>query len=315
MVDFKKILFVADQNLPDKNTLLKVVDFTRAHNADLTVVLPIGTPITDRPFGWTNVIFEHWERLYSKEQNQWLRSYVADINKKSIKMEPRVLAGTPHLEIIKLDLSGGYGLVAKQGGSASSIRDRSYDALDRQLIRKCPCPVWINLPHRFRKVKRILAAIDPSPEDDISNRLNSKIINTATHLANPWNGELHVVHSWKIRGESMLRAGILPAAGTHHIDAILKETKKHHIDLVESLLRGRQLISIEPNIHVVKGEAHEEVSALAKKLRIELLVMGTLGRTGIAGKIIGNTAERILERADFSIMALKPPGYVSPVGV
>lgn len=315
MADFKKILFVADRNLPDKNTLLKVVDFTKAHNSDLTVVLPIGTPITDRPFGWTNVIFERWERIYTEEQNQWLRSYVADINKKSRNIEPRVLAGTPHLEIIKLALSGGYGLVVKQGGSASSIRDRFYDALDRQLIRKCPCPVWINLPHGVRKVQRILAAIDPSPEDDTSNRLNLRIINTATHLAKLWNGELHVVHSWKIRGESMLRAGIFPAAGIYHVDAILRETKKHRIDLVESLLRGQQLNSIEPKIHVVKGEAHEVVSALAKKLRIALLVMGTLGRTGIAGKIIGNTAERILERADFSIMALKPPGYVSPVEV
>jgi universal stress protein E len=41
--------------------------------------------------------------------------------------------------------------------------------------------------------------------------------------------------------------------------------------------------------------------------------MGTLGRAGIAGLLIGNTAEKILHQVECSVMTVKPDGFVSPV--
>jgi nucleotide-binding universal stress UspA family protein len=41
--------------------------------------------------------------------------------------------------------------------------------------------------------------------------------------------------------------------------------------------------------------------------------MGTLGRSGIPGLFIGNTAEEVLQNTRSSILAVKPPGFVSPV--
>ena len=46
---------------------------------------------------------------------------------------------------------------------------------------------------------------------------------------------------------------------------------------------------------------------------IDLIVMGTVGRTGISGFITGNTAERLLPRIPCSLLAVKPPGFESPV--
>jgi len=41
--------------------------------------------------------------------------------------------------------------------------------------------------------------------------------------------------------------------------------------------------------------------------------MGTVARTGIQGFIMGNTAENILNQLDCSVLAVKPPGFVTPV--
>jgi nucleotide-binding universal stress UspA family protein len=46
---------------------------------------------------------------------------------------------------------------------------------------------------------------------------------------------------------------------------------------------------------------------------IDILVMGTVARTGIAGFIIGNTAENILQTVTCSLLARKPNGFISPV--
>jgi len=41
--------------------------------------------------------------------------------------------------------------------------------------------------------------------------------------------------------------------------------------------------------------------------------MGTVGRSGIKGVLLGNTAERILDRCDCSILTVKPDDFVSPI--
>jgi hypothetical protein len=63
---------------------------------------------------------------------------------------------------------------------------------------------------------------------------------------------------------------------------------------------------------VLKGDAEALIPALAKRKGIELIVMGTVCRTGIAGFIVGNTAENILQQVDCSVLTVKPEGFVSP---
>jgi nucleotide-binding universal stress UspA family protein len=40
-----------------------------------------------------------------------------------------------------------------------------------------------------------------------------------------------------------------------------------------------------------------------------------VGRTGIPGFLIGNTAEQVLSEVTCSVLALKPRGFVSPVTI
>ena len=48
-------------------------------------------------------------------------------------------------------------------------------------------------------------------------------------------------------------------------------------------------------------------------MKIDLIVMGTVARTGIPGLIIGNTAESTLSQIHCSVLAVTPPGFVTPV--
>ena len=68
-----------------------------------------------------------------------------------------------------------------------------------------------------------------------------------------------------------------------------------------------------PERHLIKGWARKEIPAFAKSIDADLIVMGTVGRTGIPGFIMGNTAETILNQIDCSVLAIKPPGFETPV--
>ena len=70
---------------------------------------------------------------------------------------------------------------------------------------------------------------------------------------------------------------------------------------------------LESRAHVEEGRAAHVVTETAKRLEADLIVMGTVARTGIPGLIIGNTAEDVLSAAHCSVLAVKPPDFRTPV--
>jgi nucleotide-binding universal stress UspA family protein len=66
--------------------------------------------------------------------------------------------------------------------------------------------------------------------------------------------------------------------------------------------------------HLPKGWARDELPLLARRVAADIVVLGTLARTGVPGLLMGNTAEAILHQIDCSVLALKPDGFQTPVG-
>jgi universal stress protein E len=58
--------------------------------------------------------------------------------------------------------------------------------------------------------------------------------------------------------------------------------------------------------HVVEGLPEEVIAQTAEELDAELVVMGTIGRTGLSGALIGNTAEHVVDLLQCDILAIKP---------
>jgi nucleotide-binding universal stress UspA family protein len=64
---------------------------------------------------------------------------------------------------------------------------------------------------------------------------------------------------------------------------------------------------------MLDGDPGRVIPEFVATERIDLLVMATIARTGVPGMLIGNTAERMLQSVDCSVLAIKPRGFVSPV--
>jgi nucleotide-binding universal stress UspA family protein len=70
---------------------------------------------------------------------------------------------------------------------------------------------------------------------------------------------------------------------------------------------------LSPSFHLPKGSAKEVIAPLAMELEADLVVMGTVAHTSIRGFFMGNTAESILDQLACSVLAVKPPGFRTPV--
>ena len=87
-----------------------------------------------------------------------------------------------------------------------------------------------------------------------------------------------------------------------------------HRARVDDLVRRHRVAELGGQVHVVKGAPGHVLPRLANELSTTLVVMGTLGRTGLSGLVIGNTAETVLRALRCSVLAVKPEGFVSPIG-
>jgi universal stress protein E len=247
-----------------------------------------------------------------QEEKHNLEQVVASIRQAGVQVSSKVLYGSPFLEIIREVLRGGYDLVMIAAEGRSRLKEALFGSTTMHLMRKCPCPVWVMNPAQPRHYSHILAAVDPTPSDEEQNALNIQILDLATSLAHREGCELLILHTWSYALESHIRSGrvSVPQSKLDEWLQSIRETQKRSLG---ELLQRYDLESLMHHVYLLKGEAGELIPALAKVKGVELIIMGTVSRTGISGLLIGNTAERVLRQVDCSILTVKPEGFITPV--
>jgi len=182
MKRFKNILVVCDEKGDDATLIERAVELAKANDASITLVDTVdfqpgelsrmfgGLPGTIRNYeAEAAILAHHLERLGRLSE---------PIRAHGIYCTQHVLQGIPVVEITKKVLKDGHDLVIK--GSAGEFGDPSFPNLDLQLMRKCPCPVWIMKRGQRPHYRNIVAAVDPRLDDIQRERLNDRVMEVAT---------------------------------------------------------------------------------------------------------------------------------------
>lgn len=303
MQRFERILFVNDPGVSAGPAFQRAVRLAAANGAQLTVI-EVGEELPRT--------MDNLQKAFSKLNEDRLREISEIARSKGIDAKVRLLVGTPFIEIIREVVHGGHDLVIKSAEGRSGISNILFGSTDLHLLRKCPCPVWIVKPSKRKKYARILAAVDPDPSEPENAGLNQKILELASSLAAREHSELHILHTWYFTYESRLRSGRFKIPKTE-VDRMVKDTRNKHKTWLDDLLSRHDFQDLKVKVHLLKGDPGDLIPLTAQKKRVELIVMGTVARTGLPGFIIGNTAEKALTAVDCSVLAVKPGSFVTPV--
>lgn len=203
----------------------------------------------------------------------------------------KVALGISWIEIIREVLRHEYDLVVVGTRNKGPFRRMLFGDTGIKLLRKCPCAVWAAKPQQDERIASILVAHDLTPVGELALELGC-------WLARKQGSALHVLHAIEETRDA--------AAG-----------RELTVEAAEERIRG-QLESANPGkvtvrIDVVKATAEEAILSQVDDLGIQLVVMGTIGRSGISGFMVGNTAEKVLPFLPSSVLAVKPAGFRSPV--
>lgn len=322
MKRFKQILLVLDPLEPCVSLVERAVTFAENSQADLTVASVLPRLVLAAGLPAEGPITTDLQGRLEAEQKQRLEVLVEPFRKRRA-ICTKVLTGTPFLEVVREVLRGGHDLVIRAAENPGWL-DRLLGSDDMHLLRACPCPVWLVKCETAAPHRRILAAVDVDdmhPPEELATRraLNREVVELAGALALAEFAELHVASIWDARGESFLR-GAFTNTSVDQVAAYVEHERRRNAGSLDELMRelgdilGKAAVDyLQPKRHLVKGWARREIPALARQLEASLVVMGTVARTGIPGLIMGNTAEAILTELECSVLAIKPPGFVTPV--
>lgn len=231
---------------------------------------------------------------------------------------PTVLVGKTYLEVIRHVAATDCDFVVKRADPPTGASRFQLASTDQHLLRKCPCPVWLQTPTAPVAPTRVLAAIDLDIEDatepDTQSRLNRRVFEVARLIATGSGAQIDVLHAWDTLGEGMVWAfasGSDPrGAADRYVNGILASRRAAMARFLSDLGNGDG-----PGIeaHLVRGAPEVVIEQQSRRLSSDVVVMGTVARTGLRGVFIGNTAENIINSLGCPLVAVKPDGFVSPL--
>ena len=314
---FQNILYVSGQSAEDISAFQTAVSLAE-HNGAALAILDVLEPLPDYMTRGVPATIQKFRR---KDSASKLKEY-KNSAKAKVNIAVRTVEGRPFVTIIQEVLQSQHDLVVKAAEDPDDLVEQIFGPTDKHLLRKCPCPVLILNTVGKKPIRRVLAAIDLDEFErpgGTTDKLNRKILDLAISVATMEQAELHLIYAWTFYGESMLR-GMRSYMSADEISAVLEDIERHQksvshqfVESAKSAIGADAYSSLKHRTHLIQDSPERAIPKLATDLDIDLLVMGTVGRSGIAGLIIGNTAEAVLDRVKCSVLALKPDGFVTPV--
>ncbi|MCH2037824.1 MAG: universal stress protein [Rickettsiales bacterium] len=309
MRHYHNILYVSHGTSDETEGLKQALSLARNNDAKLSVL--VISP--EFPKEFPEYLKKYEESLLEGVQASIKASKEAvKIDDNAVSIHTELLSDkTPAIKIIQYVLRQGIDLVIKEAEPKN--KEKGFKALDMDLLRKCPAPVWLCRPiSQSRQDIQVAVAIDPENREQDSEELSKRMLEVSRTLADSCSGELHIVSCWDYIFEEYLLGNAWIKSSDADIAEAVDSAQREHESALDSIIKASG-ISGDQVIHQLRGKADEQIPLFVEQKKIDILVMGTLARTGIPGFMIGNTAENVVQKLECSLMALKPHGFVSPV--
>lgn len=309
MERFKRILYLGGHP-PSERSFSCALELARVNDAVLTVVSDLSRAAVTGRSGLLSGS-DHLREQLERSRRRELDILATRGATEGVEVRTGLLWEPPFPALVHEVLRSGHDLVIKVADQDGGLRARLFGGTDQLLIRACPCPVWILDPAQRGRFRVVLAAVDVARERPVG--LSRKIVQLAASLARREAAELHVAHALCMIGESILRSGMRGLGGAR-VERILDGVRGERHRLVRDLV-ATEAPGHDVRLTVEKGQPVRVISSLVRQTGADVLVMGSVGRTGLEALLMGNAAEDVLGRVHCSVLAVKPDGFEAPLAL
>ncbi len=314
MNQLNRILLYVHPEAPDLSLVDRAANMAKKSGAAIKVL----HVISDYPEDiseWWNV--RNPQKLHDKivqEREGFLNGLADQLRQAGVeKVSVELKWGVQFLEIIHEVQREKHDLVMITAQRAHQVARTLMECPSMDLMRHCPCALWVSKGKFAKRTKRILAAIGwrggERAGELICDAQTESILRTAALLAKADSSELHVVHTLPLFGGKGRKGKKLRSDLVDYLDNLRQEIR-------ERCLPGLAKLGVDvtdKQVHLLTGTPSVVIPDFIVEAGIDLVVLGTVARTGIPGLFIGNTAEKVFSQVDCPVVAVKPSSFVSLV--
>lgn len=216
----------------------------------------------------------------------------------------RVAIGHPFEQLLKAVDEASAGLLVL-GVRGHKQKDKTRTGTFATLcVRRAPVEVLLVRESHQDAFRNVAACIDFS-------KTSQQALQRAAGIVRHEGGQLRVIHVWEPPMiDPMSDFGglgtLLPVIDPQEMIPVLE---KRLAEFVREALAGDSLAESAEQVVLQALDVSHAVSHYINENAVDLVVLGTQGRTGLRRLLMGTTAEKLIHDAPCSVWTLKPEGF------
>ncbi len=284
----EKILLAHDFSPSSENVVATATEFAKIFHAEVV-------PIHVLPDDLEN---EKVKSLLNETAAQKLQETAERLKSEGVKTgEPMLAFGSPHRAIVEAAVDVNASLILTGSGETQKGEKFLLGTTTERIIQKSEKPVFVVKEGVALNVQHILCPVDFSVT-------SKRALKNAITMAHRFKAELTILSVCELQGSLLF---------TSEGDRAIENDSRcaGHKDNFEKFLDEFNLVGLKWKKETRKGKPAEEILSAVSEKMIDLLVMGTSGKTGLNRLVIGSVTEKVIREVPCSFLTLKSEDIIS----
>ncbi len=121
--------------------------------------------------------------------------------------------------------------------------------------------------------------------------------------------KIKLLYCWYMFGHRMMRRRM----SSEHFEKLFEHIKSEHEQEFDQFLTRYKMNRSMPEVAFEFGEPEYTIAPFVKQNAIDITVMSTICPTTTVSRLLGSTIENVISELPSNLLAIKPPGFVSPI--
>lgn len=284
----EKILLAQDFSKSSQNLVHSAIELAKIFESKIVAIHVLPDDIVNKKV----------KALLNETAMTKLEDTVKRIEDEGVDVDNPLLAfGSPHAAIARAAVDINANVILTGSGESKKGDTFQLGTTTGRIIQKSEKPVFVIKEGILLNVHHILCPVDFSES-------SKRALKNAMTMARRFKSELTILAVCELQGSTWFSS-----EKDKELENELRYTL--HQEEFDSFLKSFDLSNINWTKEVPKGNPAKEIlSAISRKM-IDLLIMGTAGRTGLNRMIMGSVTEKVVREVPCSFLTLKSEDVIS----
>jgi nucleotide-binding universal stress UspA family protein len=271
-------------------------EIARSHQARVVLVHALAPPIPPAASPDFVAMPPDFHRQYREAALQKLDATAASLRARGIETVTELEVGPAAPTVIELAAKHSADLIVIGTRGLTGFRHLLLGSTAQHVVQKARCPVLAVHPDDAEKHRAVRTILVPT---DFSEG-NESVLRVAGNILRPEkDARLILLHAYHLPVE-FTALGTVPMTPRLYADAAEQARAK-----LEELAAPLRALGIRVETLAREGYPPTVIEEEARAQQVDLIAMGTHGRSGLRHLLLGSTAERVVQHAPCPVLTLR----------